>query len=176
MAGKENLTFGNGAIVRWYRNPDYHPSETTTSVASVATGNVTNSAPSGATLLSDHHITFYSAAASENGGNAGRNASSEYNNGYLAPGQAASSYLPLGTVVYIQTQSSGEASYANGKYFLITDRGAGKIDGDYNLDIFHDVSNPSDNNSAPYGSSSSAKIYKVDENVSWETFKAKYGW
>ena len=176
MAGKENLTFGNGAIVRWYRNPDFHPSETLPSTADRATGNISNNAPSNATLLNDHHITFYGADASENGGNAGRNASSKYNNGYLAPGQAASSHLPLGTVVYVKTQASGEASYANGKYFLITDRGAGKINNDYNLDIFHDVAKPSDNSHPPYGSSSTAKIYKVAENVSWATFKAKYGW
>ena len=176
MAGKEDLTFGNGAIVRWYRNPDFHPGSTPSSVAELASGNVSNSKPSGATLLSSHHITFYGADASENGGYAGRNASSQYNNGRLAPGQAASSNLPLGTVVYVKTQASGEASYANGKYFLITDRGAGKIDGDYNLDIFHDVAKPSDNNYLPYGSSSTAKIYKVAENVSWSTFKAKYGW
>ena len=176
MAGKEDLTFGNGAIVRWYRNPDFHPAETTTSVADLAAGTVTNSAPVGAQLLSHHSVTFYSAAAEENGGNAGKNASSKYNNGNLAPGQAASDGLPLGTVVYVKTQSTGEASYANGKYFLITDRGAGKRGGDYNLDIFHDVSSPSMNNSAPYGASLNAKIYKVAEGVSWETFKVKYGW
>lgn len=176
MAGKEDLTFGNGAIVRWYRNPNFNPNQNTTSTINTTSGSATNNAPETATLLSDHHITFYSALASENGGYAGRNASSDYNNGYLAPGQAASNYLPFGTVVYVQTQSSGEASYANGKYFLITDRGAGTIDGDYNLDIFHDVTNSSENNSAPYGSSSTAKIWKVAENVSWETFKAKYGW
>ena len=85
---------------------------------------------------------------------------------------AASDSLPLGTVVYVQTQASGEASYAHGKYFLITDRGAGSG----NLDIYHDVAKPSDNNYPPYGSSNSAKIYKVAENVSWQTFKAKYGW
>ena len=172
MAGKEDLLFGNGAIVRWYRNPDFHPAETTTTQALVAGGNVSNSAPSNSTLISDHHLTFYSAAAEENGGYAGRNASSKYNNGYLAPGQAASDSLPLGTVVYVQTQASGEASYAHGKYFLITDKGAGSG----NLDIFHDVAKPSDNNYPPYGSTNSAKIYKVAENVSWQTFKAKYGW
>ncbi|MCR5572641.1 MAG: hypothetical protein K6F57_02605 [Candidatus Saccharibacteria bacterium] len=176
MAGKEDLTFGNGAIVRWYRNPNFHPAETPAFSRDVSGGKVTNDAPAGATLLKDHHITFYGASASENGGYAGRNASSKYNNGNLAPGQAASSYLPLGTVVYVKTQPSGEASYANGKYFLITDRGAGKIHGDYNLDIFHDVAKPSDNNYPPYGSSSTAKIYKVAEGVSWSTFKAKYGW
>lgn len=172
MAGKEDLLFGNGAIVRWYRNPDFHPAETTTARALVAGGNVSNNAPTNSTLISDHHLTFYSAAAEENGGYAGRNASSEYNNGYLAPGQAASDSLPLGTVVYVQTQASGEASYAHGKYFLITDKGAGAG----NLDIFHDVAKPSDNNNAPYGATNSAKIYKVAENVSWQTFKAKYGW
>ena len=176
MAGKEDLTFGNGAIVRWYRNPDFNPYQNTSSLTNKVSGSVSNSAPSGATLLSDHHVTFYSALASENGGYAGRNANSAYNNGYLAPGQAASSYLPFGTVVYVQTQATGEASYAHGKYFLITDRGAGKIDGDYDLDIFHDVSKASENNYPPYGSSSTAKIYKVAEGVSWETFKAKYGW
>ena len=176
MAGREDLTFGNGAIVRWYRNPNFHPAETPSFSNTVSGGTTTNNPPSGTELLSDHHITFYSSSASENGGNAGKNASSEYNNGYLAPGQAASNYLPLGTVVYVKTQSSGEASYANGKYFLITDRGAGKVDGDYNLDIFHDVAKSSDNNNSPYGSSSTAKIYKVAEGVSWSTFKAKYGW
>lgn len=172
MAGKEDLQFGNGAIVRWYRNPDFHPAETTNAQAMVAGGNFSNTAPSGSNLISDHHLTFYSAAAEENGGYAGRNASEKYNNGYLAPGQAASDSLPLGTVVYVQTQASGEASYAHGKYFLITDRGAGSG----NLDIYHDVAKPSDNNYPPYGSSNSAKIYKVAENVSWQTFKAKYGW
>lgn len=176
MAGREDLTFGNGAIVRWYRNPNFHPAETPSFSNTVSGGTTTNNPPSGTELLSDHHITFYSSSASENSGNAGKNASSEYNNGYLAPGQAASNYLPLGTVVYVKTQSSGEASYANGKYFLITDRGAGKVDGDYNLDIFHDVAKSSDNNNSPYGSSSTAKIYKVAEGVSWSTFKAKYGW
>ena len=176
MAGKEDLLYGNGSIVRWYRNPDFNPYQGTGSSTNSVSGLVSNNAPSNSSLQSTHHLTFYSAAASENGGYAGRNASSKYNNGYLAPGQAASDYFALGTVVYVQTRSSGEASYANGKYFLITDRGAGKINGDYNLDIFHDVSNPSDNNYPPYGSSSTAKIYKVAENVSWETFKAKYGW
>lgn len=175
MAGKESLTSGT----RWYRNPNYHPTSNVSSLATgqgSSSGTISNSQPTNATLLSDHHVTFYSAVASENGGYAGRNASNDYNNGYLAPGQAASSYLPLGTVVYVQTQASGEASYANGKYFLITDRGAGKINGDYDLDIFHDVATPSDNNYPPYGSSSTAKIWKVAEGVSWETFKAKYGW
>ncbi len=176
MAGREDLTFGNGVIVRWYRNPNFHPGETPSFSKDASGGRVTKDAPAGAVLLKDHHLTFYGAGASENGGYTGRNASEKYNNGYLAPGQAASSYLPLGTVVYVKTQPSGEASYANGKYFLITDRGAGRIDGDYNLDIFHDVAKPSDNNYPPYGSSSTAKIYKVAEGVSWSTFKAKYGW
>ncbi len=176
MAGREDLTFGNGVIVRWYRNPDFHPSETPSFPKNISGARTTKDAPPGAVLLKDHHITFYGAGASENGGYTGRNASEKYNNGRLAPGQAASSYLPLGTVVYVQTQPSGEASYAHGKYFLITDRGAGRIDGDYNLDIFHDVAKPSDNNYPPYGSSSTARIYKVAENVSWSTFKAKYGW
>ena len=176
MAGKEDLTFGKGVVVRWYRNPDFNPYQNTSSLTNTVSGQISNSAPSGAELLSDHHVTFYSALAEENGGYAGRNANSNYNNGYLAPGQAASSYLPFGTVVYVQTQATGEASYAHGKYFLITDRGAGKIDGDYDLDIFHDVTNASENNYPPYGSSSTAKIYKVAEGVSWETFKAKYGW
>ncbi len=176
MAGQEDLIFGNGVTVRWYRNPDFNPYETTDSDTNSTSGTVYNTVPTGAKKISDHHVTFYSAAASENGGNAGRNASDKYNNGNLAPGQAASSHLALGTVVYVKTQASGEASYANGKYFLITDRGAGKIDGDYNLDIFHDVATPSDNNKAPYGSSSNAEIYIVDTNVSWSAFKAKYGW
>ena len=175
MAGKEDLLFGNGAIVRWYRNPNFNPYETTSSDTNSVSGTVSNTVPTGATKLKDHHVTFYSAAASENGGYAGKNASG-YNDGKLAPGQAASSHLDFGTVVYVQTQATGEASYANGKYFLITDTGAGKIDGDYDLDIFHDVPNPSDNNKAPYGSSSTAKIYVVEKGVSWSTFKAKYGW
>lgn len=175
MAGKEDLLFGNGAIVRWYRNPDFNPYETTNSVTNIVTGNVSTTIPSGAQKLADHHVTFYSASGSENGGYAGKNASG-YNNGELAPGQAASSHLDFGTVVYVQTQSSGEASYAHGKYFLITDTGAGKIDGDYVLDIFHDVAHPSDNNKAPYGYSDNAQIYVVETGVSWSTFKAKYGW
>lgn len=169
MAGKEDLTFGNGAIVRWYRNPNFSPYQNTGSISNLANGHISNAAPFGSVLLEDHHVSFYKSST-------GKNADNAYNNGYLSPGQAASNYLPLGTVVYVQTQATGETSYAHGKYFLITDRGAGKIDGDYNLDIFHDAEDSSENNYLPYGSSSNAKIYKVAENVSWETFKAKYGW
>lgn len=142
--------------------------------------------PAGATLLPKHNIiTFYSADASENGGakNAGKNASSTYNNGLLADGQAAMMMgnadpdLKLGDVIYIETtdDQTQEGAFVNRKYYIITDLGAHDFkNGKKTIDIFHDVKNPSDNNKAPFGQSSSAKVYKVASNVSWDDYLKKY--
>lgn len=138
--------------------------------------------PSNATHLTNHtNITFYSAAASENGGNAGKNADARFNNNKLADGQAAKmpgdKDLNLGDVIYIETtdDQSQDAAFVHRKYYIITDTGAHNFgDGKVTVDIFHDVPNPSDNKKAPYGSTKNARIYKVASSVSWDDYMQKY--
>ena len=125
-------------------------------------------------LLSMHSITYYGAGADENGaGNAGKNASSRYNGGLLSDGQVAvkTGTLPLGTVIYIVTQPTGDGSFSNGKYYIVTDHKPGAPE---SVDVFHDVKNASDNNHAPYGKYTQAKIYKVAENVTWDQYMLDY--
>ena len=140
------------------------------------------SGPQNATLLTKHtNITFYSASAKENGGYAGKNANARFNNNSLSDGQAAKmsgdSELNYGDVIYIETtdDQTKEGSFVNRKYYIITDLGAHNFgDGKTTVDIFHDVAAPSDNNKAPYGSTKSAKIYKVASNVTWNEYMSKY--
>lgn len=130
-------------------------------------------APENATLITSmNRVTFYSSDAGENGGYAGLNASSAYNDGKLADGQVAesNSELELGDLVYVETSESGEGSYANGKYFLVTDTGPAAD----TLDVFHDPA--SENEAEPYGLGKNAKIYKVKSNVSWEDYLSQYYW
>lgn len=132
----------------------------------------------GEALANHSTVTFYSSDASENGGNAGRNASEKYNDGKLADGQIAINQhdpdLSLGDVVYIETEKSGEGSAAHEHFYLVTDTGAGDggVSGNYNIDVFHDPA--SENTSAPYGMSKNAKIYKIKSGVSWEDYLSKY--
>ncbi len=132
------------------------------------------------TLLSNHStVTFYSSVASENAGNTGLNAGT-INGGKLAAGQVAMDVndpdLALGDIIYIETTSdqASEGAFANGKYFIVADTGAGDggISGNYNIDVFHDPA--SENTSAPFGKGTNAKIYKVASNVSWEDYLSKY--
>lgn len=132
----------------------------------------------GEALSSHSTVTFYSSDASENGGNAGQNASSKYNDGKLADGQVAINqndpYLSLGDVIYIETAKSGEGSAANENFYIVTDTGAGDggVSGNFNIDVFHDPA--SENTSSPYGKSNNAKIYKIKSGVSWEDYLKKY--
>ena len=132
----------------------------------------------GEALANHSTVTFYSSDASENGGNAGRNASEKYNDGKLADGQIAINQhdpdLSLGDVVYIETEKSGEGSAAHEHFYLVTDTGAGDggVSGNYNIDVFHDPA--SENTSSPYGMSKNAKIYKIKSGVSWEDYLSKY--
>lgn len=133
------------------------------------------------TLLSKHStITFYGPSAAENAGNAGKNAHKRFNNNMLSDGQVAISTvdpdLKLGDVIYIETtpDMTKDGSFAHGKYFIVTDTGAGIIKNSYNIDVFHDVVKSEDNYNPPYGSFKSAKIYKVASNVSWDDYINKY--
>ena len=74
-------------------------------------------------------------------------------------------------VIYIETQASGEGSYANGKYFWACDTG-GAIKGNH-IDVYAPVS-ASRANSAPYGTYKKSNYYVVESGVSWEDFKTKY--
>ncbi len=129
--------------------------------------------PENATLITSmNRVTFYSSDAGENGGYAGQNASSAYNNGKLADGQVAETndQPTLGDLVYVEVPGDGEGSYANGKYFLVTDTGPAAD----TLDVFHDPA--SENTSAPYGLGQNAKIYKVKSGVTWEEYLETYFW
>ena len=76
------------------------------------------------------------------------------------------------SVIYIQTSDSGEGSYANGKFFYVTDTGGGLADNQ--VDVYANV-DQSKLNAAPYGSfGSGAKIYLVEENVSYDDYKSNY--
>ncbi len=149
-------------------------------ILSVAGGGTTTSTTidKGEAIANHSTITFYGSGADENGGNAGQNASEDYNEGKLAEGQVAISNsdptLNLGDVIYVETDKSGEGSAANEKFFIVTDKGAGDggVSGNYNVDVFHDPA--SENTSSPYGMSNNAKIYKIASGVSWEDYLSKY--
>ena len=133
------------------------------------------------TLLSKHStITFYGPSAAENAGYAGKNAHKRFNNNMLSDGQVAISTkdpdLKLGDVIYIEStpDMTKEGSFAHGKYFIVTDTGAGERAGGYNIDVFHHVNKSSENNNPPYGYFKSAKIYKVATDVSWDDYVNKY--
>lgn len=90
----------------------------------------------------------------------------------LADGKCASKELaPDESVIYIETQESGDASFANGKFFYVCDTGGGLQSNQ--IDVYANVGQ-SELNTAPYGSTNSAKIYLVEEDVTWEEYQSKY--
>lgn len=134
------------------------------------------------TLLEGYKfLTFYGPGAEENGGNAGLNADESINNNMLADGQAAhdtrdGGALKFGDVIYVETtaDSNAEGSYANGKYFLISDEGGETHGGDgWDIDIFANETR-SRLREAPYGEYVSPKVYKVASGVSWDEYLEKY--
>ena len=75
-------------------------------------------------------------------------------------------------VIYIQTSDTGEGSYANGKFFYVTDTGGGLADNQVDVYVNEDASRIL---SEPYGSyGSGAKIYLVEEDVTLEEYQTKY--
>ena len=143
-------------------------------------GPANGSKPADATLLNNHRtVTFYGGGADENGGYAGKVASS-LNGSNLAPGMVAIKQsdpdLKFGDVIYIETtgDQSQEGSYANSKYFIVADTGAGNggISGNNNIDIYHDPA--SENTSAPFGMSTNAKVYRVARDITWDEYVGKY--
>lgn len=92
----------------------------------------------------------------------------------LSDGQVAMKNLSKykNCVIYIETTESGEGSYANGRFFYVTDTGGGLADNQ--VDVYANVDQQT-LNSAPYGSyGNGAKIYLVEENVTFEDYQAKY--
>ena len=121
-------------------------------------------------LITDNgKITFY------NGDGSAMEGGKQNAIGYdLSEGQVAMKNLSQykNSVIYIQTSDSGEGSYANGKFFYVTDTGGGLADNQ--VDVYADV-DQSTLNAAPYGSyGSGAKIYLVEENVTLEDYQSKY--
>lgn len=84
---------------------------------------------------------------------------------------AAKGLAPDRSVIYIQTQESGEGSFANGKFFYICDTGGGLASNQ--IDVYAKVSQ-SEMNGAPYGTYNGAKISLVERNVTWEQYLSKY--
>lgn len=80
-------------------------------------------------------------------------------------------YAPYNSVIYIETSESGEGSYANGRFFYVTDTGGGLESNQ--VDIYAPVSQ-SEMNAAPYGKNESAKISLVEKDVTWEEYLEKY--
>ncbi len=92
----------------------------------------------------------------------------------LSDGQVAMKDLQQykNCVIYIETAESGEGSYANGKFFYVTDTGGGLSNNQ--VDVYANV-DQSTLNAAPYGSyTSGAKIYLVESNVTLEDYNSKY--
>ena len=92
----------------------------------------------------------------------------------LSDGQVAMKDLQQykNCVIYIETAEDGEGSYANGKFFYVTDTGGGLADNQ--VDVYADV-DQSTLNAAPYGSyTSGAKIYLVESNVTLDDYNSKY--
>ena len=151
--------------------------QVTTSTTTTTSGNTTTSGTSTTPITStanmqlmidDGYITFYKPVASEGG---------EYNfqDYLLSDGQVAMSRSNLrngyeNAVIYIETATEGEGSYANGKYFYVTDTG---VTADNHVDVcVMDLSQ--DIEAAPYGDYEGAKIYLVEQNVSFQDYQTKY--
>ena len=75
------------------------------------------------------------------------------------------------SVIYIETQETGNSSFANGKFFYICDTGGGLAGA--HVDVYANVPKP-DLSKSPYGKSTQAKISLVENNVSWEEYLQKY--
>lgn len=115
-------------------------------------------------------ITFYNGDGSKMEGG-----SSNALDWALDDGQCAAKGLrekaPYRSVIYIETKESGEGSFANGKFFYVTDTGGGLADNQ--VDVYARVSQH-DLNRAPYGSTTGAKISLVEKNVTWKEYLQKY--
>ena len=75
-------------------------------------------------------------------------------------------------VIYIETAETGEGSYANGKFFYVTDTGGGLADNQVDVYVDEDQSTLL---AEPYGSyTSGAKIYLVESNVTLDDYNSKY--
>ena len=120
-------------------------------------------------ITTDGKVTFY------NGDGSAMEGGSLNALGYaLSDGQVAMKNLSQykNSVIYIETATSGEGSYANGKFFYVTDTGGGLADNQ--VDVYAKVDQAT-LNAAPYGSfNSGAKIYLVQKDVSYEDYQAKY--
>ncbi len=118
-------------------------------------------------LTTSGRVTFY------NGDGSPTEGGSEDKHGQpLADGKCASKELaPDRSVIYIETQDSGDASFANGKFFYVCDTGGGLESNQ--IDVYANVGQ-SELNASPYGSYNNSKIYLVEEDVTWEEYQSKY--
>ncbi len=118
-------------------------------------------------LTTSGRVTFYNGD-----GSAMEGGSNDRFGQPLADGKVAARGLADDrSVIYIETQESGDTSYANGKFFYICDTGGGLKSNQ--IDVYANVSK-AETEKAPYGSYDNAKIYLVEEDVSWGEYQSKY--
>ena len=125
----------------------------------------------GFSLKGNAKLTFYDCSSESNGIYAGRN-SSGANGGNLALGQVACSrsYIAPHTIIYIKTSNTtGEGSYANGKFFYVADTGVSGAHVDICVPAASYYSPNYALGSAPYGSGR-GDVYIVKENAAWEEY------
>lgn len=127
------------------------------------------------TLKGNAKLTFYDGSPESNGGYAGRN-SSGANGGNLALGQVSCSrsYIPAHTIIYIETaNTTGEGSYANGKYFYVADTGVTGAHVDVCVPGETLVSRNYALGHAPYGAGR-GDVYIVKYDATWEEYKSNF--
>ncbi len=74
------------------------------------------------------------------------------------------------TIIYVETQEDGNGSYADGRYYYVCDSIPADAQGQVN--IFLDE--PNKLNDENKGTFENAKIYIVEENVTWERYEQEY--
>lgn len=120
-------------------------------------------------ITADGKITFYNGDGSAMEG--GKLNALGYE---LTEGQVAMKNLNQykNSVIYIETSNYGEGSAANGRFFYVTDTGGGLADNQ--VDVYADIDQAT-MNAEPYGTyNSGAKIYMVEEDVTYEEYQSKY--
>lgn len=121
-------------------------------------------------IIGDGKVTFYNADGSPMEG--GKDNALGY---AIEEGQAAMSLSNFqqykNSVIYIETSSYGEGSAANGKFVYITDNGPSVADNQ--IDVYANVDQTT-LYAEPYGTYNGARIYMVEQNVTYEEYQSKY--
>ncbi len=122
-------------------------------------------------------LTFYDGSSADNDQWAGQ-VYYNINNYKLADGMVAAdpAVLAGGTIIYVKGPTSGEGSYANGKYFIVADIGGG-IKGKHIDVAVLDKNNATAHINllnAPYGGTGHGDITVIKTNATWEDYVKNY--